>query len=227
MSQSLLVNENVVSPDSLDTLLKKVRVVHIVNGESLAHIHSCQGKQVIISQTYTLHAKRKYDEADFSTSVENEKGTRKVEEIVKSWRYKGETLTKELIAFNDFIDRRLNKFEDLTQLHGDYESLIEKYSRLLVDEPESRAATATLLHNMELMQVAIGEIHAQTFDVEDPLERNELVSSCMKNINEELKRLKTIVPSMNISLILNGKVSNEERESSIVNFQDVEKLSCT
>ena len=70
-------------------------------------------------------------------------------------------MTKEIIAFYDFRDMTLNKFEDMMSLHENYNELYDMYSRVLADEPESRAAVFDLMKNVEQMQVAREQIHEQ------------------------------------------------------------------
>ena len=220
------LSHNTNSPDTLDILLKKVRAIHAVNGESLAHIQTCKSKNVITSQTYTVQEKQKRDEAEYLNIVVQNKRTKAVDNIIVSWSYNGEPLTKESIVVINFIDRRLKIFGDLIRLHNAYDSLIEIYSRLLVDQPVSHAAVASVLQNMELMQVAIGEIHVQTISVQDTLGENEILASFLDNMSDELKTLKTNIPSMNVNVHINDKVSKKENQYPNANFHHVERLSC-
>ena len=48
--------------------------------------------------------------------------------MVASWKCNGEALTKEKIAFNEFIDLTLEDYNDLIRLHDVYNNLLEKYS---------------------------------------------------------------------------------------------------
>lgn len=96
-------------------------------------------------------------------------------------------LTREKITFDDFIDLKLKKFNGLILLRDAYGKLLEKYSRALSDEPESRLAVEVMLHNMERLQVAIGGMHEQTIDVVDTIKMKEFIQSFMKHLTSGLK----------------------------------------
>ena len=83
--------------------------------------------------------------------------TKTIAGIILAWKYIGLPLNKETIAFDSFNKLKLKLFDDLTRLHDSYDRLQEKYSRVLVYEIESRAAAEVILHNMETLQVAVGD----------------------------------------------------------------------
>jgi len=64
---------------------------------------------------------------------------------------KGDELKKEQIAIKSFINRKLRSFKDLLWLQRGYESLINVYSRVLMDQPESREAVGIILENMDIL----------------------------------------------------------------------------
>ena len=84
-----------------------------------------------------------------------------------TWVYKGEPLMKEKIAMDNFIDLKLHSFTDLIRVQDEYDKLLHQYSRILRNQPESRAAVTCIIHNLELLQVAIKEVHVQMLDVVD------------------------------------------------------------
>ena len=55
----------------------------------------------------------------------------------------------------------------MIRLHSEYDRLLKQYTRLLTDEPECRVAVEGVLRNVEVLQVAIGEIHEQTLEAVD------------------------------------------------------------
>ena len=55
----------------------------------------------------------------------------------------------------------------MIRLHSEYDRLIKQYTRLLTDEPECRVALEGVLRNVEVLQVAIGEIREQTLEAVD------------------------------------------------------------
>merc|ERR1712071_629708 len=130
------------------------------------------------------------DSKDELLTLSNHKHTKPVNNIIEAWKYKGDPLTPEKIAFDHFIDIKLNKFDDLVRLNNDYLSLHEKYSRVLNDEPESVTAVYGLLKNLEKVHVAIGEVHVQLLDAKDSVQGNEIIFQRIKNISYEYDKLK-------------------------------------
>ena len=129
------------------------------------------------------------------------KQTKAVNDIIESWTYTGDPMTK-LLAFGDFIKVGVRDFESLVKLHDDYLVLYERYSRVLKDEPESREAVLVLLRNVERVQEAIGRIHEQTIDANDSEEVNEEeLSECMRTISDKLERIKSNVPTVELRLL--------------------------
>ena len=130
------------NPDSLDVLLKKAHAVNTINKETLAHIQiePCVKKRRTSPDAYHIN------------------------NVIKSWRYYGVHPLKEKIAFDGFIDVIFSTFDDLIRLVDDYHSLLEKYELTLKDVKESRVAVEVVLRNVELLQVAIGEVHTLILD---------------------------------------------------------------
>ena len=141
-----------------------------VNKERINFVQSRKGQNVIIKYHYKLQmtqsnpSKRsKMNPDQNETEVSNEqtlqlvktKKNRAVDDIINSWSYTGEAMTREVIVFHDFINVTVNKFEDLVRLHGDYNKMYERYSRVLLDEPESRSAMFVLLKNVERVHTAL------------------------------------------------------------------------
>ena len=210
------------STDSLSILLKKTSAVITVNKESLDFICSRKGQNVILKYQYTLEMREsifvppdpkvtfiqvnqhhKTNSPSYARNIKLQKHTqtRPVNDIIESWTYKGESMTREAIAFSGFVDLRVKKFSDLLRLQENYTALYESYSQVLIDVPKSRAAALCLLKNVERMQVAIGQIHEQIIDVKDDTEgKEEEVNDCITKISEGLNKLNTNIPSMELSL---------------------------
>ena len=83
--------------------------------------------------------------------------------MITSWRYSGVELAKEKIAIDDFIDLKLETFDDLIRLNDQYDKLLTKYSRLLTDEVESRVAVEVVLRNLETLKILICIIGVQIY----------------------------------------------------------------
>ena len=204
--------------DSLSILLRKTNAVITVNKDCINFIHSRKGQNVIRKYHYKL-------EMTDTLQLKKRIITKPVNDIIRSWTYKGEVMTREVIAFHDFINVRVRKFEDLVRLHDDYTMLYERYSRVLVDEPESRAAVLGLLKNVERMQVAIGQIHEQILDAKDDAEgKEENVSKCINTMSEMLNELDDNIP--NVHLSLNRSFEVDAYEEKAIEFSDCRALSC-
>ena len=156
------------------------------------------------------------------TLVDNHTTT-DINTIIDTWKYKGEDFQQEKIIFGNFIDRNLESFDHLNRIQHDYELLLEKYSRVLVDTPESRSAVECLLHNLELLQVAIGDIHIKTLDVNDPASTNHMVKSAIQDLSRILKLLQTQLPGFSVDL---SQLGNEGKVWSLPDFQDCTNMSC-
>jgi len=225
-------------PDSLSTLLKKVHGIAIVNKDNLDFIHSRKGQHIILEYQYSLNIKTKPtkrrktsnhtqkhstsnhndDSEDELLNLSNHKHTKPVNDIIEAWKYKGDPLTAEKIAFDHFIDIKLNKFDDLVRLNNDYLSLHEKYSRVLNDEPESVAAVYGLLKNLEKVHVAIGEVHVQLLDAKDPMEDKSILQS-IKALSDDFASLKEKMPQLDIVM------NNKDDDDNILEFENVASLS--
>lgn len=211
--------------DSIQTLIKKAFAIKNDIQQRLTEIQDRSGKQVITTHQYTLQLspssatseKRTLEnhlsddiqhsfELDDLFVVADNPSTKTIDDAIESWRYKGEALGKEKIAVDDFIDRKLEGFRDVVRLHKDYERLLYRYSRFLAEDVESRMAVNILLSNLEILQDAIGEIHALTHDVPDEVDseededEDEDVESIMKSLSKSLKTLQSKVPDLKVDL---------------------------
>ena len=224
------LTSNPETEDPLSILFQKVKAIITVNDESLRYIVSRKGHNVIVKCNYRLEMSQssplkkkkiglhgtvitthKEEDVQLITT----KKTRAVNDIIKSWVYSGEAMTKEVIAFHDFINLRVRKFEDLLRLHGDYRKLYDKYSQALTDKDQSRAAVLGLLRNVERVQMAVGQVHEQVIDVKNTVQEDQDVIECLKTVSGALKTLERKVP--NIELFSTKKT---------VKFVDCRSLSC-
>lgn len=225
--------------ESLELTLMKIQAINTVNAESLHFIQSRKGQQVITQRKYYLENKqpakkskaKAKQNASCSNNVEQQhhiglacyNSSKDVDIVIKSWKYIGESLTKEPISFDVFIDTSLKSFHDLIRLQADYERLTDKYSRVLKDQLESRVAVSILMSNVEILQVAIGDIHSQTIDVNDCVGGKAGIESSVELVAKELEKLQ----SFGINLRLNLNVSTQKEEKVIVpEFDDCNDLYC-
>lgn len=222
--------QSINNPDSLQILLQKAHAINTVNHENLTFIESRKGQQVIIKHKYSLQIKpppakkQKLQQDDMFTLFDN-KATKNVNDIISSWRYTGEALTKEKIAIDDFMHRKLERYGDLIRLKNEYDRLLNQYERLLADEPESRIAVEVVLRNVELLQVAIGDIHLQVLDEVD----SEKVNDAMTSLMHDLSRIFQVFQSKvsGVSCNIQGQIGEESKEGGILEFRDIEALTCT
>ena len=207
---------NVQTNDSLSVLLQKAKAVITVNDESMCFILSRMGQDVILKYHYEIETNKSSSFKIRNTKIQRNttltcenlgiqlnitKRTKPVNDIIDSWTYKGEGMTKEVIAFHDFINLTFNNFEDLLRLHEDYVVLYDRYSRVLVDEPESIATVLGLLRNVERVQVAIGQIHGQIIDTREKTqeEKEEILREYIRK--NRLRNLKLNAPDEQLNFI--------------------------
>lgn len=74
-------------------------------------------------------------------------------------------------------------YDDLIRLHNEYNVLLVQYLQLLIDELECRLAVEGVLHNMEVLKVAVDEIYEQVLDVADPGEVSNAMSLFVKGLS--------------------------------------------
>jgi len=231
---------NTESPDSIHVLLKKVKAISTVNSESLGFIESRKGQKVVSNYRYTLEFKAGILEQERSNSnlanrvgekpvqLRTKRTLRSVDEIINTWRYSGEPLAREDLGFEEFINRRINKYEDLVEIHFHYENLIERYTKVLTDALEARQALRTLLINLERLQVAIGEIHSQTIDEHNSVEGNRSLEQRIKDLSNELKQLQQQVPNMSINLKMSDTNTRMlEYTDEIPSFDNCDLVTCS
>lgn len=233
------------NPDSLQTLLGKANAIKTINQENLAHIQSLKGKEFIARHRCNLQNKPSFsaklildpnseakineDMCDKVMTLVKDSITKNVDGIITSWRYSGEPLARETFAFKDFIDLNLEGFDDLVRLLDAYGSLLDKYSQVFADEVESRAAAEIILKNMEVLQVAIGEIHENVINVRkeanlEKIQYNDALTMFMASLSMELKALETKLPGVRIDF--KAQLVDEDKEDNIVEFNHDERLSC-
>ena len=146
-----------------------------------------------------------------------------IDDIISSWKYSGsKVLTKEKIAIDNFIDRTLVGYDNLGRLHREYNRLLNKYARLLADEPESRLAVEGVLRNVEVLQVAIGEIHVQTLDVKDSEKANEAMALLMKDLSKAFDSFQSKMSGIEFNF--KSQIVEKPKQGNIVGFTDCSAL---
>jgi len=231
---------NSSSPDSLQVLIRKTKAICTVNAESLNFIQSRKDQQVVTHRKYvllpkrSLEKRRKISESSSSpndVTLDNElvltsqDVTKCANTIIGNWTYKGEKLKKEQIAIKSFINRKLNSFKDLLRLQREYESLIDAYSKLLLDHPESREAVGYILENMEILQVGIGDLHKRVIDVRNEVEGNKEIEECVGLFTKGIEKIK----ASGVSFTIDVNQMTQDDEANILDvpkFRDITRIKC-
>jgi len=231
---------NSTSPDSLQVLIRKTKAICTVNGESLNFIQSRKDQQVVTHRKYVLLPKRSLEKRrkisgsssspndvtlDNELVLTSQDVTKSANTIIGNWTYKGEKLKKEQIAIKSFINRKLNSFKDLLRLQREYESLIDVYSKLLLDHPESREAVGYMLENMEILQVGIGDLHKQVIDVRNEVEGNKEIEECVRSVAQGIEKIK----ASGVSFTMDVNQMTEDGEENILGmpgFRDITRINC-
>ena len=230
--------------DSLRTLLQKAHAIHTVNQENISDIFAQKGHQVVVKQQYTLQTKppkeppyKKPRTQPYIThdhhmlKLFNRKSTKNAKEIIATWIYRGEKLTKEKIAIDDFIDRKLVDYDDLIRLHKAYGRMVNRYSRILQDEAESRVAAEILVHNMEILHDAIGKLHEQLQDISESNYVSDAITLLMKDLSKDLSKSLNKFQSrvsgirLNVNLETELDEGNSKAEDSC-KLKDCKAMTC-
>lgn len=188
--------------DSLQSLFEKAHSIETNIQQHITHIQTRKGTQVITDHHYTLQtkpptSKRQKIRHDTNHSdgcllqIIDETDTINADDIISAWSYNGKPLTKEKIAIDEFIDRRLHGFNDLIRLNEEYGALLDKYSRLLTDEKECRRAVEDLVDNMEVLEEALGDINDQLQDKAESDEVNSEMALFVKKISLQWKKVQS------------------------------------
>lgn len=90
-----------------------------------------------------------------------------------------------------------------------------RYSRALSDVVESRDTVEVVLHNLELLQVAIGEVHEQM---------NYAINKFKANLSKEIKTLQSKWPSLRVNL--QAELVDKVEEDNLVEFNHGKILTC-
>jgi len=228
------------SPDSLQVLIRKTKAICTVNVESLNFIQSRKDQQVVTHRKYVLQPKRSLEKRrkisgsssspndvtlDNELVLTSQDVTKSANTIIGNWTYKGEKLKKEHIAIKTFINRKLNSFKDLLRLQREYDSLIDAYSKLLLDRPESRKAVRYILGNVEILQVGIGDLHKQVIDVRNEVEGNKEIEECMGLFTKGIEKMK----ASRVSFTIDVKEITKDFETNIFGipeFRDITRIKC-
>ena len=207
------LSHDIDNPDSLNIILQKTKAIKNINQENLAHIQAQarKGQKVVSLHKVNLqtnlptHTKSVSDNENLVALVENS-STIDITSIIENWRYDGEVLSKETIAIDYFIDLKLDRFDDLIRLHDTYDSLLENYSQVLSDNSKSRRAASIVLRNLEILQVAVGNIHEQTFDIVDVKKMNDEMKNLVEHISSGFRSVFSKMSDSSINLNANNKL---------------------
>ena len=233
------------SQDSLQMLLRKASAIHTVNTENIAYIEARKGHKIVVKHQYTLqaqsHAHKKLkmihgsddgnhdDNHNYNVfELVDKTSTKNVDDIIAAWRYRGESLIKEKIAMDDFIDRKLVEYDDLVRLNNKYGMLLNKYSLLLTDETDSRVAAQCVKHNMELLQVAIGDIHERVLDAVDNDKVRKAMLVFANHMSKGWKTLESEVEGVKLNIDMKGNITESKKDTDVnlVYLNNVQALSC-
>lgn len=145
-------------------------------------------------------------------------------DVLASWRYSGEALMKEKIAIDIFIDRKLERYDDLVRLHDEYGKLLRLYPRVLADDPHCRLAVKGVLRNVKVLKVAIGEIREQLFAMcdymkgpkKDPPKNDPQKNYLQKNYLQKNSQAKSGWP----------EIAEKPYGTAVVEFADCRAFTC-
>lgn len=213
------------NPDSLQILLDKAYAVKNVNQESIDFITLHKDQKVKYDQRYSLKSKAR--NPPNITTEENVSSDRlfefvdhtsikKIIDIINSWKYTGKPLTREKYPRDYFIDLTLLNYYDVVRVHGEYIKLLDEYSDTLKDTPKSRAGVEGVLRNLEVLQVAIGEVHSEILEALNFQKFDDAMESLQTNITDCFKTLELQLPGIHFKLkaIISSKIIEVDTEKA-------------
>lgn len=216
--------------DSFEFLCKKIQALGALNQETLDIIESRKCDEVTAGYEYTLDCNLpqislvESGQNETFWSVLTKKKTHHVGALLQSWKYNGESLEAEPLFGLD-VDLTLLQYGDICRLVGSFVELGKKYSKFLSDGPETRVALRIVLSNMERIQVALGQLHQMTLDVEDSVGNNAKLKNAMSKILEGFEELTGVIPTASIQV--SGRYSKKVHSTDeLATICDLSKLSC-
>ena len=76
---------------------------------------------------------------------------------------------------------------------------------------------------MELLQVAIGEIHTKVIDIKDKAEMNDAMAAFMTDISNDIRNLQSMWPNLHVNL--QSELVDKVEGDNLVEFDDGEILT--
>ena len=76
---------------------------------------------------------------------------------------------------------------------------------------------------MELLQVAIGEIHTKVIDIKDKAEMNDAMAAFMTDISNDIRNLQSMWPNLRVNL--QSELVDKVEGDNLVEFDDGEILT--
>lgn len=227
------------STDEFDTLCQKTVALAKVNEAIYKELLFAKKCEVITEIQHSLCFKKDGNEDDSckgqtNWDIDTKTKTETAEDRFTRWRYSREPLSK--IGLIDLRgDIRENQFEDGSQksffLYENKLPLLKKYqdvekanTRILLlaqkckiakDTSRTRSALRAMLNNLELIQVALGDLHNMlTVDTKNTFDANEWgmedfkacnkkeerIVACLDQIKNAFNELLGLVPDTSISL---------------------------
>lgn len=116
-------------------------------------------------------------------------------------------------------------FDDLVRLNAEYGILLNKCTRLLVDEIESRKTVEVVSRNMEVIQVAIGDVHERILNTVDPEVVNYTMLSLKNNLSKVICLFQSKMLGVDLNVDFKTFAKNDLKESDLISFSDTGALT--
>ena len=178
--------------ESLEVLGAKLKALAKVNQEIIDRIEACMDNRVICGYSYSLTCQLNSSALEqtkepwtFSSTPQQVRVSR----LIQGWRYLGQEFEAAEDVFNDKIDYCMETYVDVTRLNADLLKVGSKYCDLLADKPKTRAGIRNFLTNLEIVQVALGQLNALLVNAEDTLGNSANISEGMTKIVSGFKKL--------------------------------------
>ena len=188
--------------DSLETIGGKLKAIASVNKEIINEIESKKSGKVTKEVNYDLVLE--LDQSNKIESIESKPWKLRsapnvclVSQRIDSWRYSGTQLEVPDGLFHGNIDYNLSTYEDVKRLNEDLLKHGSECCDVLMDKPATRAAVRIILRNLEIIQVAVGQLNELLIDAND---ESENIDQCLKSIATNFCKIQQALPEATLSL---------------------------
>uniref|UniRef100_A0A6U5MAC9 Uncharacterized protein n=1 Tax=Corethron hystrix TaxID=216773 RepID=A0A6U5MAC9_9STRA len=203
------------STDTFDDLKTKIGALGKVNEDILENISSVahEDGEIITghhcrirctNDTWkNMSSRNKMDKPGSleSFGFHKESVTHTAKNIISGWKYSGEKLEAlDEYFFEGSVDCSLENYDDLERLNKVMVQAANNFLEIARDCPKARLILRMFLSNLERLQVAIGDVHGLTMDVESKLPDDQELLDGLRTVCDGFEKIMKNLPRASLSL---------------------------